>query len=120
MTTLASKYKTLLDKYEVNTPMRLSHFFAQAHHESGLKPISENLNYKADRLCKVFPKYFTNIELANQYEKQPVLIANRVYANRMGNGDEKSGDGYNYRGRGFFQITGKENYLNLSKSTKYA
>jgi len=117
MTTLASKYKTLLDKYEVNTPLRLAHFFAQAHHESGLKPISENLNYTAQRLCQVFPKYFDAEKIAELYAKKPNLIANRVYANRMGNGDESSGDGYNYRGRGFFQITGKENYQKLSRDT---
>jgi putative chitinase len=117
MTILASKYKKLLDNYGVNTPLRLAHFFAQAHHESGLKPISENLNYSAKGLLKTFPKYFTTEQLSNQYSKQAVLIANRVYANRMGNGDEKSGDGYNYRGRGFFQITGKENYQKLSNDT---
>lgn len=110
---LAKKYKTLLDKYKVNTPLRLAHFFAQIDHESGLKPIEENLNYGASGLISVFRKYFTEIE-AIQFQRQPERIANRVYANRMGNGNEKSGDGWKYRGRGFIQITGKSNYFNLS------
>ena len=113
---LAKKYKALLDKNGVNTPLRLAHFFAQAHHESGLEPISENLNYSARRLREVFPKYFTS-EQANQYAGKPQAIANRVYANRMGNGPESCGDGWKYRGRGFFQITGKSNYMALSMDT---
>lgn len=114
---LAERYKSLLAKHGLNTPLRLAHFFAQIGHESGLKPISENLNYSAKRLCQVFPKYFPTIELANSYANNPVLIGNRVYANRMGNGDEKSGDGYRFRGRGFIQITGKDNYTKLSNDT---
>lgn len=114
---LQQKYKTLLNKYGVNTPLRLSHFFAQTAHESGLKPISENLNYSAEGLSKTFKKYFPTTALANAYAKQPQKIANRVYANRMGNGDEASGDGWKYRGRGFIQITGKDNYSRLSNDT---
>ena len=115
--TLAKKYKTLLDKNFVNTPLRMAHFFAQLHHESNLKAIGENLNYSAESLRRVFGKYFPSIESANKYARQPEKIANRVYGNRMGNGDEASGDGWKYRGRGFIQLTGKDNYRALSKAT---
>lgn len=114
---LINKYKTLLNKYEVNTPLRLSHFIAQLEHESGLKPISENLNYSAARLLVVFPKYFKTLKEAKLYERQPEKIANKIYSNRMGNGDESSNDGWKYRGRGFIQLTGLSNYSALSKST---
>jgi len=113
---LAKKYKTLLKKYEINTPLRLAHLFAQLEHESNLKPISENLNYSDTGLLKIFKKYF-NATTAKEYARQPEKIANRVYANRMGNGNEDSGDGWKYRGRGFIQITGKSNYQSLSKDT---
>lgn len=116
MSYLAIKYKTLLDKNGINTSLRLSHFFAQIDHESGLKPISENLNYSASGLIRVFRKYFTDIEAVN-FANKPQKIANRVYANRMGNSDEKSGEGYKYRGRGFIQLTGKENYYKLTEAT---
>lgn len=115
---LHEKYKSLLNGYHINTPLRLAHFMAQLEHESRLKPISENLNYSADGLSKTFPKYFPTIEKANEYSRKPILIASRVYANRMGNGNEQSTDGWKYRGRGFIQITGKENYLLLSKDTQ--
>jgi putative chitinase len=114
---LAKKYKTILDNAKINTSLRLAHFFAQLDHESGLKPIEENLNYSASGLIRVFRKYFNDLE-AIQFQRQPERIANRVYANRMANGNENSGDGWKYRGRGFIQITGKENYSNLSKDTK--
>lgn len=114
---LSKKYKTLLNKYGVNTPLRLAHFFAQIKHESNLKPISENLNYSAQGLIKTFFKYFQNATIAQEYARKPEKIANRVYANRMRNGDELSGDGWKYRGRGFIQITGKNNYKSLSKDT---
>lgn len=114
---LWNKYKTLLGRHQVNTPLRLAHFFAQIEHESGLKPVSENLNYSADRLMVVFGKYFTP-ELAKFYHRKPEMIANRVYADRMGNGNERSGDGWKYRGRGFIQITGKYNYQKLSEDTE--
>ena len=113
---LQKKYKNILELYGVNTSLRLSHFFSQISHESGLKPISENLNYSEDGLLNTFGKYFnkTNVKL---YARKPQQIANRVYANRMGNGNEASGDGWKYRGRGFIQITGKENYFRLSIDT---
>ena len=101
----------LLDDYEINTPLRVAHFVAQCAHESGnFVFIKENLNYKAASLMTVFKKYFPTAELAQQYEKRPERIANRVYANRMGNGDEASGDGWKYCGRGLIQLTGKDNY----------
>jgi putative chitinase len=118
MSKLHEKYKTLLDGYHINTPLRLAHFMAQIEHESKLKPISENLNYSAEGLSKTFPKYFPTIQKANEYARKPILIASKVYANRMGNGSEQSGEGWKYRGRGFLQITGKDNYLKLSKDTQ--
>ena len=114
---LQQKYKSLFEKYELNTPLRIAHFMAQIEHESGLKPISENFNYSADRLRVIFPKYFLSKEEALWYERKPELIANRVYANRMGNGNYASGEGWKYRGRGFIQITGKENYYHLHIDT---
>ena len=101
----------ILPVYEINTPERVAAFLAQCAHESGgFKFLKENLNYKAESLCKVFPKYFPDVNLAKQYEKKPEKIANRVYGNRMGNGDEASGDGFRYLGRGLIQLTGKNNY----------
>lgn len=113
---LREKYKLLLDKYKINTSLRLSHFFAQIKHESNLKPINENLNYSSTGLLSTFGKYF-DAKSAAIYARNPEKIANKVYANRMGNGDENSGDGWKYKGRGFIQITGKSNYTALSKST---
>ena len=101
----------LLDDYEINTPLRVAHFVAQCAHESGnFVFIKENLNYKAASLQKIFSKYFPTAELAQQYANRPEQIANRIYANRMGNGPETSGDGYKYCGRGLIQLTGKDNY----------
>ena len=92
------------------TPIRAAHFFGQTSHETGeFTILTENLNYSSDGLKKTFSKYFPG-NLADLYTKKPEKIANRVYANRMGNGDEKSGDGYKFRGRGALQLTGKENY----------
>ena len=114
---LHKKYKTLLTNNGIFTPLRLAHFFAQLEAESGLKPIAENLNYSASALGTIFKKYFPTTELANKYARKPEQIANKVYANRMGNGIESSGEGWKYRGRGFIQITGKDNYAKLSKDT---
>jgi len=104
----------LLPDYEINTPQRIAAFLAQCAHESGgFLFLKENLNYKAASLRKIFPKYFPTDELANQYASKPnkaEAIANRVYASRMGNGPEDSGDGYRYCGRGLIQLTGKDNY----------
>jgi len=101
----------ILPEYGINTPERVAAFIAQCAHESGgFKFLKENLNYKAESLLKVFPKYFKTLDEARAYEKQPAKIANRIYGNRMGNGDEASGDGFRYCGRGLIQLTGKENY----------
>lgn len=91
---------------------QLAYVLATAYHETGgkMKPVEENLNYSAKRLREVFPKYIPNMTVANAYAHHPDKIANRVYANRLGNGPETSGDGWKYRGRGYPQITGKENY----------
>jgi len=106
-----SAVSEILPVYEINTPERVAAFLAQCAHESGgFKFLKENLNYKAESLCKVFPKYFPDINLAKEYEKKPEKIANRVYGNRMGNGDETTGDGFRYMGRGLIQLTGKNNY----------
>jgi putative chitinase len=113
---LHEKYKSLFAKYGVNTKLRLANFLGQVQHESNFKPISENLNYQVSGLLKTFPKYF-GVGNVHEYAKQPQKIANRVYANRMGNGNENSGEGWKFRGRGFIQITGKENYFRLSNDT---
>jgi putative chitinase len=98
------------------SPVRAAHFFAQCAHESGnWKATSENLNYSAKGLRGIFRKYFPTDALANAYARQPQKIANRVYANRMGNGPESSGDGWKFRGRGFLQLTGHDNYKALSQ-----
>jgi putative chitinase len=104
----------LLPDYEINTPQRIAAFIAQCAHESGnFMVLQENLNYRPVTLRKIFPKYFPTDAIANDYCSRPnrqEAIANKVYANRMGNGDEASGDGYRYRGRGLIQLTGKDNY----------
>lgn len=101
------------------TPVRAAHFFAQCAHESGnFKAFSENLNYSAKGLRGIFRKYFPTDALAAQYQRKPEMIANRVYASRMGNGDEKSGDGWKFRGRGAIQLTGKNNYQAFSDYIK--
>ena len=101
----------IFEIYEINTPLRIAHFLAQAMHESGEFSINtENLNYSAPGLMRTFPRYFPDSHTAEQYARKPEMIANRVYSNRMGNGNEASGDGWRYRGRGIFQLTGKDNY----------
>lgn len=110
----------ILPVYDINTPERVAAFIAQCAHESGgFKFLKENLNYKAASLRKVFPKYFPDDAIANDYANRPnkqEAIANRIYANRMGNGDENSGDGFRYLGRGLIQLTGKNNYTIFAAS----
>jgi putative chitinase len=107
----------LLPDYGIDTPQRVAAFLAQCAHESGgFVFLKENLNYRWASLRKVFPKYFPTDELAQSYEKQPEKIANRIYGSRMGNGDEASGDGFRYCGRGLIQLTGKNNYEAFAES----
>jgi putative chitinase len=121
----------LLPDYEINTPERIAAFIAQCAHESGgFTALKENLNYRAASLRKLFPKYFPDDAIANQYASLPnkqEAIANRIYANRMGNGDEASGDGYRFCGRGLIQLTGRDNYtffagsldISVEEATEY-
>jgi putative chitinase len=103
--------ENILPEYDITTPQRVAAFLAQCAHESGgFVFLKENLNYKAASLRRVFPKYFPDDAIAAQYAGKGEMIANRVYANRMGNGDEASGDGFKYCGRGLIQLTGKNNY----------
>ena len=114
MTEVAGCINAVFAKYEINTPLRAAHFLAQVMHEcAGFGVMTENLNYSADGLLKIFPKYF-NAESAASHARNPQMIASRVYANRLGNGDVASNDGWNYRGRGFIQLTGKENYTKFA------
>jgi len=104
-------------KFEINTPLRLAHFLAQCGHESGgFKLTQENLNYSAKGLNGIFKKYFPTLDSAVPYERKPEKIANKVYGGRMGNGTEASGDGWKFHGRGFIQLTGKDNYTAFTKS----
>jgi putative chitinase len=106
----------ILPDYDISTPQRVAAFLAQTAHESGgYTALHENLNYKADSLCRVWPRYF-NASNADQYAHNPEAIANRAYANRMGNGDEASGDGWNFCGRGLIQLTGRNNYQAFADS----
>ena len=109
-----SELESVIREFDISNPFRLSHFLAQCAHESGnFKHIRENLNYSAEGLVKVFPKYFSK-ETALWYARKPEAIANVVYGGRMGNGDKNSGDGWRYRGKGFLQLTGKTNYKAFS------
>jgi len=102
-------------KFNITTPLRLAHFLSQCGHESGgFKAISENLNYSVDGLKRTFGKYFPG-DLATSYARQPEKIASRVYGARMGNGDESTGEGYKFRGRGYIQLTGKANYAKFAQ-----
>ena len=112
---LTAKYKSLFNKFNINTPLRLAHFMGQISAESGLKPIEENLRYSGKRILEVFGKYFPKKAEAFLAEYNPKYLADRVYSNRMGNGDWNSGDGYRFRGRGFIQLTGRNNYTALTK-----
>lgn len=115
-----SALEQLLPDYDINTPLRVAAFIAQCSHESGgFKFLKENLNYRWQSLRKVFPKYFPTDELAQKYAAFPnkqERIANRVYANRMGNGNEASGDGWRFCGRGLIQLTGRNNYEAFAES----
>jgi putative chitinase len=105
----------VMQKFGITNKLRLAHFLAQCAHESAnFTALKENLNYSADGLRKIFPKYFPTIDFATKYARQAEKIANRVYASRMGNGDELSGEGFKFRGRGFIQLTGKSNYQAFS------
>jgi putative chitinase len=100
------------DRFDISTGSRKAAFVSQLGHESaGFSVMMENLNYSADGLHRVFPKYFPSMDLANSYARKPQKIAARVYANRMGNGPESSGEGFTFRGRGYIQLTGKNNYV---------
>jgi putative chitinase len=104
------------EKFKINTPLRLAHFLAQCGHESGgFKVVKENLNYSADGLKKIFPKYFPGT-LSESYAKNPEKIASKVYGGRMGNGPESTKEGYKFSGKGFIQLTGKDNYIAFGKS----
>ena len=104
-------------RFEINTPLRLAHFLAQCGHESGgFKATQENLNYSASGLKGIFSKYFKEAGLAESYQRNPQKIASRVYGGRMGNGPESTGDGYKFRGRGYIQLTGKDNYTSFGKA----
>ncbi len=104
-------------KFELNTPLRLAHFLAQCGHESGgFKATQENLNYSASGLKGIFSKYFKEAGLAESYQRNPQKIASRVYGGRMGNGPESTGDGYKFRGRGYIQLTGKDNYTAFGRA----
>lgn len=103
-------------KFNITTPLRLAHFLAQCGHESaGFKAVQENLNYSAKGLMGIFKKYFPTQTLAEQYQRNPQKIASKVYGGRMGNGPESTGEGFKFRGRGYIQLTGKQNYTNFAK-----
>lgn len=107
----------ILPDYEINSILRIAAFLAQCIHESGgFIFLTENLNYKAESLMRVWPRHFPTLEIAKSYERNPQKIANKAYANRMGNGDENSGDGWRYCGRGLIQLTGKSNYQAFADS----
>lgn len=106
----------IMEKFSLDTPLRLAHFLSQCAHESGnFKAVTENLNYSSKGLRAIFGKYFKDDVIAKAYERKPEKIANRVYGSRMGNGDESSGDGWKFRGRGYIQLTGKDNYSQFDK-----
>jgi putative chitinase len=107
----------ILPKYDITTPRRVAGFLAQCGHEcADFNTLKENLNYSAEGLNKVFTKRFPTVESAQPYNRQPEKIANKIYSDRMGNGNEASGDGYKFRGRGAIQLTGRENYTKFADS----
>jgi putative chitinase len=104
-------------KFGIDTPLKLAHFLAQCGHESGgFRVVNENLNYSASGLRGIFPKYFKEAGLAESYQRNPQKIASRVYGGRMGNGPESTGEGFKFRGRGYIQLTGKDNYTAFGKA----
>lgn len=112
-----SALERCLPDYDINTPQRVAAFIAQCAHESGgFKFLKENLNYRAESLVKVWPRHFPSLDVARQYARKPEKIANKAYASRMGNGDESSGDGYRFIGRGLIQLTGRNNYQAFADS----
>ena len=116
-----SALNLILPDYEINNTLRKAAFLAQCIHESGgFLFLTENLNYKAESLVRVWPRHFPNLGIARQYERNPEKIANKAYANRMGNGDESSGDGWRFCGRGLIQLTGKSNYQAFADSIETA
>jgi putative chitinase len=111
-----SQMPEVIEKFQINTPLRMAHFLAQCGHESGgFKLVRENLNYSSKGLLTTFKKYFPTEQKAKLYERNPEKIANLVYGSRMGNGDEISGDGFRFSGRGYIQLTGKNNYTAFDK-----
>ena len=108
-----------ISEFNISSKLRLAHFLSQISHESNdFKCVEENLNYSTTGLMKTFGKYFPDIEGATTYARNPIAIASRVYANRMGNGNEASGDGWKFHGRGYIQITGRDNYKQFSDFAK--
>ena len=115
--TVIAQIPDVMQKFGIDTPVEVAHFLAQCGHESGgFRVVNENLNYSAKGLQGIFKKYFPTSVLAEQYQRKPEKIANRVYASRMGNGDETSGEGFKFRGRGYIQLTGKQNYTAFGKA----
>lgn len=111
-----SQIPMIMNKYNINTKLRLAHFLSQCQHESGnFSLVNENLNYSAGRLMEIFPKYFRGKD-TRSYDRNPQKIASLVYGNRMGNGAESTGEGYKFRGRGYIQLTGKDNYRAFTQS----
>jgi len=112
-----SALERCLPDYDINTPKRVAAFIAQCAHESGgFKFLKENLNYRAESLVRVWPRHFPNLDIARKYARNPEKIANKAYASRMGNGDENSGDGWKFIGRGLIQLTGRNNYQAFADS----
>lgn len=115
--TVIAQIPEVMEKFKIDTATKLAHFLAQCGHESGgFRVVNENLNYSAKGLNGIFKKYFPTLALAEQYQRKPEKIANKVYSSRMGNGAEASGDGWKYRGRGYIQLTGKDNYTAFGKA----
>jgi len=114
---LEKVFNDTFERWNINTPQRQAAFIGQCGHECGnFKILEENLNYSADRLVKIWPKRFTSLEMAQPYNRNPKAIANKVYGGRMGNRDEASGDGWRFRGSGWLQLTGHDNFYHAGKA----